>query len=262
MKQKPQILSYPYKACPHRGTSESRETLSKKDMAQNEDADNELFMVIREELFTAVVGDVLDAMGYRRQFLPAGINPLKPNMKLVGRAMPVLEADIFSEGRPDSRGPLASKPFGIMMEALDSLREGEIYIATGGSLRYALWGGLMSTRAQHLKAAGAVLDGYIRDADEIENLGFTVFSRGIYAQDQGVRGKVIDYRCPIEIEGVRIYPGDLIFADREGVLVIPREAEKEAVERARQKASTENKVAEAIKGGMSACEAFCTFGVL
>jgi 4-hydroxy-4-methyl-2-oxoglutarate aldolase len=224
--------------------------------------DQALFQSIRDELFTAVIGDVLDSMGYRRQFLPAGISPLKPKMKLVGRAMPVLEADIFSEGVPDSQGPLSRKPFGIMMEALDSLKEGEVYIATGGSLRYALFGGLMSTRAQHLKAAGAVLDGYIRDADEIENLGFTVFSRGLYAQDQGVRGKVIDYRCPIEIDGVRINPGDLVFGDREGILIIPREVEEEALDKARKKASTENKVAEAIKGGMSACEAFETFGVL
>ena len=231
-------------------------------MADSSDNEKEIFDAIRNELFTAVVGDVLDAMGYRKQFLPAGIRPLKADMKLVGRAMPVLEADIFSKGNAESKGPLASKPFGIMMEALDSLRENEIYIATGGSWQYALFGGLMSTRAQHLKAAGAVLDGYIRDADEIESLGLNVFSRGLYAQDQGVRGKVIDYRCPIEIEGVRVNPGDLILGDREGVLVIPREAEKEAVERARKKASTENQVAEAIKGGMSACEAFSTFGVL
>ena len=128
-------------------------------MEETGDTDNALFDIMREDLFTAVVGDVLDAMGYRRQFLPAGIGPLKANMKLVGRAMTVLEADIFSEGGLDSQGPLASKPFGLMMEALDSLRDGEVYIATGGSLRYALWGGLMSTRAQYLKAAGAVLDG-------------------------------------------------------------------------------------------------------
>ncbi len=229
-------------------------------MADDKSSDRELFQSIRDELFTAVAGDVLDTMGYRKQFLPAGINPLRPAMKLVGRAMPVLEADIFSE--EGGSGPLSRKPFGLMLEALDDLKEGEVYIATGASLRYALFGGLMSTRAQHLNAAGAVLDGYIRDADEIESLGFTVFSRGLYAQDQGVRGKVIDYRCPIEIDGVRISPGDLIFGDREGVLIIPREAEREAIERARQKAGTENKVAEAIKGGMSACEAFETFGVL
>ena len=229
-------------------------------MAGKKNSEAELFRSIREELFTAVVGDVLDSMGYRKQFLPAGISPLKSGMKLVGRAMPVSEADIFSAD--GGLGPLSHKPFGLMLEALDDLKEGEVYIATGASLRYALFGGLISTRAQHLKAAGAVLDGYIRDADEIESLGFTLFSRGLYAQDQGIRGKVIDYRCPIEIDGVRINPGDLIFGDREGVLIIPREAEQEAIERARQKASKENKVAAAIKGGMSACDAFETFGVL
>ena len=157
---------------------------------------------------------------------------------------------------------LADKPFGIMFEALDSLKEGDVYIATGSSLRYALWGGLMSTRALHLKAAGAVLDGYIRDTSEIEKLGFPAFSRGIYAQDQGPRGKVIDYNTPIEIEGVRIEPGDLIYGDREGVLVIPKAAEAEALERALEKGRTENKVADAIRNGMSTVEAFATFGVM
>ncbi|MDE1996456.1 MAG: RraA family protein [Rhizobiaceae bacterium] len=226
------------------------------------ETDKAMFETIRKDLFTAVVGDVLDVMGHRRQFLPAGIAPLQPEMKIIGRAMPVLEADVFSDGTPDAQGPLASKPFGIMMEALDSLKENEVYIASGSSFRYALWGGLMSTRAQKLLAAGAVLNGFVRDSWEIERLGFSVFSRGIYAQDQGPRGKVIDYGCPIEIEGIRVTPGDLIFGDREGVLVIPREAEKEAIERALEKVSTENKVATAIRGGMSACEAFSTFGVM
>lgn len=225
-------------------------------------SDKAIFEALKTELFTAVVGDVLDVMGHRRQFLPAGIAPLQPEMKVVGRAMPVLEADVFSDGSPSANGPLANKPFGLMMEALDDLRQDEVYIATGASLRYALWGGLMSTRALHLKAAGAILDGYIRDTSEIEKLGFNVFSRGIYAQDQGPRGKVIDYGCPIEIEGILVTPGDLIFGDREGVLVIPCEAEKEAIERALEKVSTENKVATAIRGGMSACEAFRTFGVM
>jgi regulator of RNase E activity RraA len=230
--------------------------------AQAHRSDEELFDILRKELCTAVVGDVLDVMGHRRQFLPAGISPLRPEMKLVGRAMPVLEADIFSDGSPTANGPLANKPFGLMMEALDDLKEGEIYIASGSSFRYALWGGLMSTRALHLKAAGAVLNGYVRDSSEIESLGFTVFSRGLYAQDQGVRGKVIDYRCAIEIEGIRIEPGDLLFGDREGVLVVPKAAEQEAVERALEKVHTENKVATAIRNGMGAVEAFETFGVM
>jgi regulator of RNase E activity RraA len=215
--------------------------------------DEALFSNLRDKLLTAVVGDVLDKMGRRRQFLPQAIGPLAPNMKLVGRAMPVLEADIFAEG---------GKPFGLMLEALDDLRLNEVYVATGGSFRYALWGELMSTRAQYLRAAGAVLNGFVRDAAGIEALGFPTFCRGVYAQDQGPRGKVIDFRTPIEIEGVRIAPGDLIFGDREGVLVIPSDVEGEAVTAALAKASTENKVATAIRTGMSAREAFERFGVL
>ena len=149
-----------------------------------------------------------------------------------------------------------------MLEALDDLRAGEVYVATGGSFRYAFWGELMSTRARYLGAAGAVLNGFVRDADGIEALGFATFSRGLYAQDQGPRGKVIDFRVAVEIEGVRIAPGDLIFGDREGVLVIPAEVEGEAVEAALAKASTENRVATAIREGMGAREAFETFGVL
>ena len=223
--------------------------------------DAQLFRQIRDELFVAAVGDVLDTMGWQHQFLPPGIAPLEKSMRIVGRAMPVLEADVVNDGTR-SAGPLSGKPFGLMLEALDDLKPGEIYIATGASLRYALWGGLMSTRAQHLKAAGAILDGYVRDAGEIERLGFDVFCRGTYAQDQGVRGQVIDYRCTIEIEGVRIAPGDLLFGDREGVLVIPRAVEREAVAKALDKVRTENKVADAIRGGMSACEALATFGVM
>jgi regulator of RNase E activity RraA len=224
--------------------------------------DETLFRQLKTELFTAVVGDVLDVMGYRHQFLPAAITPLQSSTKLAGRAMPVLEADIFDAGSDESKGPLAKKPFGLMFEALDDLHPNEVYVATGSSLRFALWGGLMSTRAVHLNAAGAILDGYIRDSAEIEKLGFPVFSRGLYAQDQGVRGKVIDFRCAVEIEGIRIRPGDLLFGDREGVLVIPQEAEQEAIAGAREKVSTENLVANAIRGGMAAAEAFARFGVM
>ena len=222
-------------------------------------SDSALFNTIREKLFTAVVGDILDSLGHRRQFLPAEIKPLVPGTKLVGRAMPVLEADYPGEGGP---GPLSDRPFGLMFEALDDLREGEIYVASGGSFDYALWGGLMSTRALHLKAAGAVLNGYIRDTPEIRSLGFSVFSRGAYAQDQGVRGKVLDYRVPLQVGQAIVAPGDLLFGDDEGVLVIPQAVEAEAIEGALEKAATESEVAKAIRNGMSTQEAFATFGVM
>ena len=223
--------------------------------------DQDLYKLIKAELFTAVVGDVLDKLGHQHQFLPPGIMPLNKRMRVVGRAMPVLEADVVPVNSETS-GRIAAKPFGLLFEALDDLKPDEIYIATGSSLRYALWGGLMSTRAIHLKAAGAVLDGFIRDANEIESLGFNVFCRGTYAQDQGPRGQVIGFRTTIEIEGIRVSPGDLLFGDREGVLVIPHALEQEAIDLALEKVRTENKVAEAIRAGMSSCEAFQKFGVM
>jgi regulator of RNase E activity RraA len=218
-----------------------------------------LFSNLREKLFTAVVGDVLDKMGWRRQFLPQAIGPLKSGMKLVGRAMPVLEADVF-DGSSRSSDAVA-KPFGLMFEALDDLRPNEVYAATGG---FAMRCGANSCpRALATSARREpCLNGFVRDAAGIEALGFPTFCRGLYAQDQGPRGKVIDFRTAVEIEGVRIAPGDLIFGDREGVLVIPSEVEAEAIEAALAKASTENRVATAIRGGLSAREAFETFGVL
>jgi 4-hydroxy-4-methyl-2-oxoglutarate aldolase len=120
----------------------------------------------------------------------------------------------------------------------------------------------MSTRARHLNAAGAILNGYVRDTDEIRQLGFSVFSQGSFAQDQDVRGKVLDYRVPIKVGGTLVHPGDLIFADDEGVLVILRAVEDKAIKGALEKVATENEVAKAIRNGMSTVEAFKTFGVM
>jgi len=213
--------------------------------------DASLFHLIREKLFTAAVGDVLDAMGLRRQFLPPAIQPLHPDMVVLGRAMPVLEADCF-----DDAG------FGLMLHALDDLKPNEVYIASGGTPRYALWGELMSTRAMKLGAAGAVLNGYSRDTKGILALNFPTFSYGRYAQDQSCRGKVVDFRVPIEMDAVRVMPGDIVFGDLDGVLIVPKEAEREAITRALEKASAENGVRAAIENGMSTVDAFRNFGVM
>lgn len=224
--------------------------------------DTELFAAMRRRLFTAVVGDILDTMGLQHQFLPPQIRALRDDMVAIGRAMPVLEADFFSTSEAGGHSPLGSKPFGLMFHALDSLKPNEIYVCSGASPRYAVWGELMSTRALKLKAAGAICDGYCRDTSGILALDFPTFCYGSYAQDQGPRGKVVDYAIPIEIGGIRIRPGDILFGDRDGVLVIPREAEQEAINLAFEKAETENKVRLAIEAGMSTVEAFERFGVM
>ena len=224
--------------------------------------DHELFALMRQRLFPAVVGDILDTMGCLKQFLTPTIRPLRSDMVIIGRAMPVLEANCFAAQEPAGQLPLSRQPFGLLFQALDDLKANEVYVATGCSANFALWGGLMTTRAMHLKAAGAVLDGYSRDTPEVLASGLPVFSYGGYAQDQGPRGKVVDYRVAVEIHGVRIAPGDIVFGDLDGVLVIPHQVEEEAIRRALEKASTENKVRDAIAAGMSTVEAFKTFGVM
>lgn len=222
----------------------------------------EMLQSVRRDLFSAVIGDVLDALGCLRQFLPPQPRPLRDDMVVVGRAMPVLEADYVTGAAESGQTPLSGKPFGLMLEALDDLRPGEVYVATGGTPAYALWGELMSTRARHLGAAGAVVNGYSRDTPGILRLGFPTFSLGRYAQDQRPRGKVVDFRVPIEIGGVRIAPGDLIFGDLDGVVVIPQAAEAEALHRAFEKVHAENNVRAAIEAGISTVEAFTTYGVM
>ena len=224
--------------------------------------DNELFEIAKEELFPALVGDILDKMGYLHQFVSPNVKPLRNDMVIIGRAMPVVEADVFDEITKNSKNKLMQKPFGLMFEALDSLKENEVYICSGSSPRYALWGGLMSTRAIKLKSVGAVVDGYSRDTNEIEQLNFPTFSIGTYAQDQGPRGKVIDYGVPIEFNGIRVNPGDIVYGDRDGVLIIPQETEKEAFEGAIEKARGEKHVKNALENGMSTVDAFDKFGIM
>jgi regulator of RNase E activity RraA len=225
-------------------------------------SDDELFALVRRELFTAVVGDVMDKLGLRHQFLPPQIQPIEDGMVLIGRAMPVLTADVFEETSERGENPVMERPFGLMLRALDDLKHHEVYLCAGASPRYALWGELMSVRATKLGATGAVLDGYTRDTPGILRLGFPTFSRGRYAQDQGPRGKVIDFRCAVEIEGVRITPGDLIFGDLEGVLVVPQSAIEDTFIRAIEKARGERLVREALDAGMSATDAFEKYGIM
>jgi regulator of RNase E activity RraA len=187
---------------------------------------------------------------------------LNPTWVVVGRALPVLEADYFASVAPTGNHTLSRQPFGLMFQALDDLKPSEVYISTGASFRYALWGGLMSTRARQLKAAGAILHGYSRDTKEILAMNFPTWSCGTYAQDQGPRGKVVDFRLPVEIDGVGVRPGDLLFGDCDGVLVIPREVETATIRQALEKVSAENQVRKAIETGMSATEAYRQFGVM
>ncbi|MBV9517700.1 MAG: RraA family protein [Hyphomicrobiales bacterium] len=210
------------------------------------------FAQIRDRLFTSVIGDVMDMQGLRQQFLPPHIRALSPEKMLVGRAMPVREEDCTTQG-----------DFGLMFKALDDLKTGEVYICTGASPRYALWGELMSTRARALGAAGAVVDGFHRDTRGILEIGLPVFSVGAYAQDQRGRGRVTDFRCEIRFaNGTIVAPGDVIVGDCDGVLVIPKARLDEVVEAALTKVEGEGEVRRLIEKGEGTQAIFDRTGIM
>jgi regulator of RNase E activity RraA len=225
-------------------------------------SDTELFNLCRKDLYTAVLGDIMDIMGYCRQFLPPNLQPLRQEMIVVGRAMPVLEMDDQGGDGPGRAAELLNRPFGLMLRALDTLQPGDVYICTGSSPSYALWGELMSAAARKRGAVGAVVNGYSRDTRGIMALDFPVFSMGRYAQDQRPRGKVVDFRCRIKVGDVMVNPGDVVFGDMDGVCVVPQDIEVEVFTKALEKAHGERTVIEAIKKGMLAQEAWDRFGIL
>ncbi len=221
-------------------------------------SDHELLEMMKKELFSAVIGDVMDQLGLLNQFLPPEIQPLRDDMIVVGRAMPVL---VLDTDHPDA-AKFVDHPYGKLFEALDDLKANEVYICSGAAPLYALWGELLSIRATKLGAVGAVVNGYSRDTPGILNLDFPTFSYGRYAQDQAFRGTAVDFRIPIKINQVLVNPGDLIFGDLDGVCVIPQEKENEVIEEALEKVRGEKLVRKALEDGMSASEAFKTYGIM
>lgn len=224
--------------------------------------DKELFSLLKTRLYTSVIGDILDQMGYFHQFLPPQVKPLRDDMVIAGRSMPVLEADVTGFITEKAHNRLLEQNFGMMLEALDSIEEDEVYICPSSSMHYALIGEIMCTRMKIRKAAGSVVNGYHRDTRGILALDMPVFSRGSYAQDQGPRGKVLDYRVPVEADGVKINPGDIVFGDIDGVVIIPRQVEAEVIEKAYEKATGENFVAEKIRDGLSAVQSWVRYKIM
>jgi regulator of RNase E activity RraA len=216
-------------------------------------SDPDLFALIRQRLFTPVLGDILDRERFWHQFLPQPIKPLHADHRVIGRAMPVQIANVA--------GP-QNKPFGRLTEALDAIQPGEVYLATGGSMNCAAWGEIMTAAARTRGGAGAVIDGFHRDTPRVLEQNWPVFSRGSFAQDAGVRSSVIEFRCTVEIGGVLVEPGDLIFGDMDGVLVIPRRIEWKIIELALEKVAGEKVVRGEIESGDSSTAVFDRYGIL
>jgi regulator of RNase E activity RraA len=223
------------------------------------ESDENLFRTMREKLFSAVISDALDELGYLHQFLPPEIRPVRDNMIVAGRAMTVLHQD-----SPGAEVPGNSQPtLGLMLKALDDLRSNEVYVASGSSAAYALFGEHMAIRAKRLGCVGAVVDGYSRDTNGIRELNFPTFSRGWYGLDQRPRGRVIEFRVPMRIGEVQVAPGDIVFGDIDGVVVIPKKLEAQVLENAMERIDREHKVRETLKSGSLSTTAIVEkFGLL
>lgn len=218
--------------------------------------DKELFAWIKENLYTAVVCDILDTLGYRNQAMHHRLRPLdENNCTFVGRARTVrwMEVDYFDPGNP----------YGKEIEFMDSLKEDDVVIhSTDYSGTNAPWGELMSTTATVRKAVGCVCDSQIRDCVRIKKIGFPVFYTGIRPLDSSGRGIVMDYDVPIHCGDVLVRPGELVFADFDGVVVVPREMEEEVFRLAHEKAGAENNTRRELLEGKTLQEVYDKYGAL
>lgn len=216
------------------------------------DAQAEYLSKIRELLYTAVISDVLDSLGRREQVMSAHIKPLSDSLMVVGRAFPVRVVDTYTD---------PATPYESLIASLQAIQPGEVYVAAT-SPRAAFWGELLSTFCQRRGAAGAVIDGLVRDVRRIRDLGFPVFSTGYYPVDSKGRLEVLDFRVPIHCGGVLVCPGDLIVADVDGVVAVPAPIEDQVISLAFQKLYGENEVREGLQSGLDLKDLYKTFGVL
>jgi 4-hydroxy-4-methyl-2-oxoglutarate aldolase len=149
------------------------------------------------------------------------------------------------------------------LQAVDSCQPDDVFIAAaGGSWRSGVWGELLSTAASNSGCVGAIIDGAVRDVTKMRAMQFPVFARGTCVYDSMHRQRVIDIDVPVQIDRVTISPGDLVFADEDGVVVVPQAVEKEAIRAAWNKVHAENITRDAIKNGMKAADAYAKYGVL
>lgn len=194
--------------------------------------DEGLLFQVENTLYTAAVADALDELGYRNQAMSAALRPVGSTASFAGWARTIACVDVFHVG-PD--------PYATEIEAMDSILPGEVVVvSTGNSTRNAPWGELMSTAAKGRGARGAVVEGFVRDVRKIQELGFPVFAAGIKPVDSKGRGIVLEYAVPVECGGVPVTPGDLVFADYDGIVVVPRAVVPEVLRMASEKIAREN----------------------
>jgi regulator of RNase E activity RraA len=222
------------------------------------DTDPEIFQFVQEKLYVAAVCDILDSLGYRQQAMHQRIRPLLPDMRrcgFVGRARTArwMETDYIVE----------ADPYGLELDLMDSLKPGDAVIHStdyGGT--NAPWGELMSTIAKRNGAVGCVCDSQIRDCVRIVEMGFPVYYAGIRPLDSQGRARVMAYDVPVRCGDVLVHPSELVFADFDGVVVIPQVVEKDVLRLALEKVGKENASRQELLDGKTLKEVYAKYGVL
>ncbi len=220
--------------------------------------DREIFSFVQEHLYVPAVCDILDELGLRDQAMHQRLRPLLPDIRkcgFIGRARTArwMETDYIDE----------ADPYGMEIRLIDSLKPGDVVVhSTDYAAGNAPWGELMSTVAQRNGAVGCVCDSQIRDCVKIIELGFPVYYTGIKAVDSMGRGKVMTYDVPVRCGEVLVHPGELVYADYDGLVVIPRDVEAQVIELAREKVGKETQSRQDLLAGKSLREVYDTYGVL
>jgi regulator of RNase E activity RraA len=214
------------------------------------------FAAARRKLFVSVVSDTLDGLGYRDQALAPSIRPLDEARVLLGRARTALYREVFHV-------PKGHNPYALEIELVDDLKPYEVAVmACGGNPKIGPWGELLTTAARARGAAGALTDGLVRDVRAIRKLKFPVFAAGIGPLDSKGRGEVAAIDVPVELAGVRVESGDVVFGDADGVVVVPRKIEKQVFTAAFKKVAGENSTRAALARGEKLASVFKRFGIL
>ncbi|WDR02585.1 RraA family protein [Devosia algicola] len=217
---------------------------------------SELIKLCREQLFTAVVADTLDLLGYHRQVLTPGITALDPDRILCGVARVGLYMPIYHDDE-------TTKVYEHEIALVDSLRTNDVpVLVCHGNTRISPWGELLSERSTYLGAAGCLTDGSVRDSRMIREMGFPVYCAATNPSDTKYRGKLMLWDVPGEIAGVGVHSGDLVFGDQDGTVIIPSAVIAETIEKAFEKVTAENTVRDEIRRGDRLVDIFARHEVL
>lgn len=212
---------------------------------------------IRTQLYSAVVSDVLDSLGYRNQAMKTFVRPIDDSHVVFGPARTGMYMKVSSHVEGEN-------PYDIEMDLLDDVRPGDVVVfgVDGPTEKIVPWGELLTTAARARKAAGCVTDGLIRDVKQIREVGFPVFHGGIGPWDSKGRGKMVTKDVPIECGGVIVNPGDYIFADVDGIVVIPNQVLEKTIAAALEKVNGEGKVRAEILAGSTLRAVYEKYGIL